>query len=87
MLAVTTYPQTYVDECKKRIRADVRAFKVATDSVSSDEKPRERLNTVFFSTLLMVVDAHFAHRLRTNELKDDNPLNEVRVLVRSLLEN
>lgn len=37
LLAVTTYSQKYVDEFKRRIRADVEAVKVATDTASIGE--------------------------------------------------
>jgi len=37
--------------------------------------------------MVLVLDSSFSHRQRTMELKDGNPLNEVRVLCNSILEN
>ena len=37
--------------------------------------------------MVMVVDDYFLHRSRNLELKDGNPLNEVRVICNSLREN
>ena len=42
---------------------------------------------LFFNNLVLVLDAYFVHRLRTKELKDGNPANEVRVLCESILHN
>jgi protein involved in polysaccharide export with SLBB domain len=37
--------------------------------------------------MVMVVDDYFLHRSRNLELKDGNPLNEVRVICNSLRDN
>lgn len=37
--------------------------------------------------MVLVLESSFMHRSRTIEKKDGNPLNEVRVLSRSLVEN
>jgi hypothetical protein len=41
----------------------------------------------FLNSMLLVLDQLFVHRARGKEGKDGNPLNEVRVLCRSILEN
>jgi hypothetical protein len=42
---------------------------------------------VFFNDLVFVLDGFFMHRTRAVEGKNGNPLNEVRVLCMSMLEN
>jgi hypothetical protein len=37
--------------------------------------------------MVLILDTYFTHRSRTTEGKDSNPLNEVRVLCNSILEN
>jgi hypothetical protein len=42
---------------------------------------------LFLNSMLLVLDQLFVHRLRTVEGKDGNPLNEVRLLCSSIMEN
>lgn len=39
----------------------------------------------FFNHMVLVLDHYFVHRARTSELKDGNPLNEVRMLCESIM--
>jgi hypothetical protein len=55
--------------------------------VSHLEGALESLEYEYFNNMLIVLDGYFVHRLRGVEGKDGNALNEVRVLVRSLMEN
>ena len=75
MLAVSKYPKEYIDAARARIDADFAAYK----KLGSPPKAFEH---AFFNNMLLALDRYFVHRVRMNEGKDGNPLNEVRVLVR-----
>ena len=47
----------------------------------------QAFETNFFNNMILVLDNYFCHRSRTLELKDGNPLNEVRMLCNSIMNN
>jgi hypothetical protein len=47
----------------------------------------ESFEPLFFNNLVLVLDNFFVHRARGLEKKDGNPLNEVRMLCNSILQN
>src|SRR2546429_7500835 len=78
MLGMKSYERNYVDACRAKIDADVRAFK---------KSGSKELETTFFNNLVLKLEYMFVHRLTGAEGKDGNPLNEVRVLCNSMLFN
>src|SRR3989442_9292270 len=78
MLGMKTYEKDYVDACRAKIDADVRAFK---------KSGSKELETTFFNNLVLLLDYMFVHRLAGIEGKDGNPLNEVRVVCNSFVLN
>jgi len=95
MLGVRKYTQDYIDRCRSRVDADVSAYRelvaaarkdAARDSAQLDSAI-EDFKARFFNNMALVLDHFFVHRLRTVEGKDGNPLNEVRVLSDSLMNN
>jgi hypothetical protein len=80
MLAVTKYAQSYVDQCRSRVEAQIAAYGDAAPTSPA-------LEAAFFNNLVIVLDRCFVHRVRNAEGKDGNPLNEVRVICNSLIEN
>jgi hypothetical protein len=79
MLAVSNYSQEHIDRTRRRIEADTAA--IAAAGVSTDAE------AAFFNNMVLALDHYFLHRVRKLEGKDGNPLNEVRVLCDSLIEN
>ena len=74
MLARNTYDKEYIDACRARTDADLAAIGAGADSR-------------VYNDLVMLLDYCFVHRTRNLEGKDGNPINEVRVIGNSLLEN
>ena len=92
MLAVKTYPQDYIDDCRAKMDAQLDAYKALVAAVGKAKAPAgrsavESFEPLFFNNLVLVLDAYFMHRTRAIEGKDGNPLNEVRMLCTSILEN
>jgi hypothetical protein len=79
MLCMTTYPQDYLNSCRARAEAASAAFQ----QLNADSD----LEAIWFNNLVIVLEASFVHRARAQELKDGNPVNEVRLLAASLLTN
>jgi hypothetical protein len=93
MLGMNTYPQAYIDECRARVAAQVSAYQTlhatmkkqtATDGLDA---AFEAFDPLFFNNLVLALELSFVHRLRTLELKEGNPLNEVRMLANSMMSN
>jgi len=81
MLGRKTYSQDYIDQVRAQVDADVAAY-AALDGAASGEFEHR-----FFNNMVIVLDHYFCHRLRTQEGKDGNPANEVRVVAESLMEH
>jgi len=82
MLGMKTYSQDYIDGCRARIDADLRAYRKQVGKAPSKE-----FEARFFNGLVLLLDYMFVHRLTGIEGKDGNLLNEVRVLCNSILLN
>jgi hypothetical protein len=78
MLGVNSYSKDYVASVRRNIADLLTKYRA-----SSSEKYGE-LEPVLFNHMLLALDSYFVHRLRGQEKKDGNPLNEVRMLVASI---
>jgi hypothetical protein len=85
MLSVSSYQQDFVDQCRASVAARIAAFDAL--AATADPAAIEAFEPTFFNDLVLVLDHHFLHRGRNFEGKDGNPLNEVRMLCDSLVEN
>ncbi len=95
MLCVNTYTQDYVDECRSRMESQLAAYRKLVATVrkktgsgkSAFNSAVDSFEPLFFNSLVVVLDSFFVHRRRTIEEKDGNPLNEVRMMCNSILQN
>ena len=82
MLGMKTYTQDYIDACRARVDADLRAYRKQVGKA-----PPQEFEGRFLNDQVLLLDYMFVHRLTGIEGKDGNPLNEVRVLCNSILLN
>jgi len=95
MLSVNNYSQDYINECRSRTAARVSSYLnlIAAARKQTPEDDNDLENAIkdfephFFNNMILSLDNCFAHRARAKELKDGNPLNEVRMLVNSIISN
>ncbi|MEZ4672004.1 MAG: hypothetical protein R3E39_29210 [Anaerolineae bacterium] len=92
MLCMNNYESDYINECRTRVQAQLTAYRTLVAAASKhDDQPLNTAFTafepVFFNNMVLLLDQLFVHRSRALEIKDGNPLNEVRVLCNSLLTN
>ncbi len=92
MLSVDHYQQSYIDDCRAKVRAQKAAYKNIVAQVKSLSGNHENVDAalevfepLFFNHLVLVIEYYFVHRSRTLEGNDGNPLNEVRILAHSML--
>ena len=86
MLGMNAYPREYIDACRARMDAQLAAWKGIADRANGTSE-LEAFEPLFFANLVLVLEQSFVRRLRGQEGKDGNPLNEVRMLSASLLQN
>ncbi len=93
MLGRKNYTQDEIDQGKAALTQQVAAYKKLAKAVASattDKKVDsafEAFEALFFNNLTLVLDRYFVHRLSgaNYEGKDGNPLNEVRIICDSLM--
>jgi hypothetical protein len=77
MLAVKSYPTDYVEQCRVQFEEIVKGFAAVKNFP-------DWLESRIFNELVLALDNRFCHRMRGQEGKDGNPLNEVRMLAASI---
>lgn len=82
MLGMKNYSKDYIDACKKRVDANVKAWRK-----QAGKEPVAEFEWRYFNDQALLLDYMFVHRLSGAEGKDGNPLNEVRILCNSILLN
>jgi hypothetical protein len=90
MLSRNTYTRNYVDVCLKKVELQLSTYRymVQMAEKQNDTELNSAIDSFevnFFNHMVLVLDNYFVHRARTIELKDGNPLNEVRMLCDSIM--
>ena len=86
MLSVSKYTPEYIETTRSRIQAQLSAYRDLR-AAANGAPAVEAFEPLFFNNMVLVLDNYFAHRGRGLEGKDGNPLNEARVLCKSMLDN
>jgi hypothetical protein len=82
------HTKDHVDSCRAKVDAQLAAYRGLSDTGRPGlDAALEDFEPLFFNHMVIALDAYFTHRLRTTEGKDGNPMNEVRLLSRSIVEN
>ena len=79
MLGRSSYPIAYIEAVSARVERVLKAFDKA--------RPAEPFASEALLDVILGLEMAFVHRLRGQEGKDGNPLNEVRMIVASVLES
>jgi len=91
MLSKKTYPKEYISNCRAKVDKDVSVFKSLAIILNNDNQELNKVLKTFeqqyFNNMVLVIETFFIHRMRGKEGKDGNPLNEVRMLCNSIMEN
>lgn len=91
MPCVDKYALDYVDACRTRFTILVSAFEALSSTVGATDSRQRVAMAAFephvFNNMLVALEAHFVHRAQLTAAKEGNPLDEVRMLVTSIMNN
>jgi hypothetical protein len=92
MLGRKNYTRDELAHAKSAIAAQLAAYDTLAAAVNASSDPKlvaalEDFEPLFANNMVLVLDRYFVHRLRVVTGKDSNPLNEVELLVDSLINN
>jgi len=89
MLNVVNYSVEYINHCRLNIQAQLQTYQqmIAVAPSSDFKQARVRFESHFFCNMIILLESYFIHRSRNNEKRDGNPLNQVRMISASLMNN
>jgi hypothetical protein len=87
MLSVSKYKKPYFENCRTRFEEELKAYQALVKKAPGAHAAFETFEPHFCNGLVLALEGAFAHRTRALERKDGNPLNEVRMLSASILQN
>ena len=89
MLGMKNYTKN-IDECRSKVDVELSAYDkldAAAKSHPASVQAFETFEATFFNNMVLMLDYFFVHRLSDIDGKDGNPLNEVKILCNSMLNN
>jgi hypothetical protein len=90
MLGRKTFTQDELDGCRAALAEELDAYRrlaAAAAGASGGAEALGAFEAPFFNNLVLALDRWFVHRIRAVSGKDGNPLNEVELIVESLMLN
>jgi hypothetical protein len=92
MLGRKDYTPQELTTARAAVDEQLAAYRGLADAVDKADDPAltealEALEPALFTGLTLALDRHFVHRIRSVSGKDGNPLNEVELVVESVLDN
>ncbi len=85
MSTVSFYTPTYIASCRQRFADQLQAYLTLVEGSSAPNVGE--FERKYCRALLLALDNCFATRSRSMEGRDGNPLNEVRILCKSIMIN
>ena len=90
MLGRNSYTQEEFDKAKASVDKQLAAYKKLAKAIDAEGDAKvkaalEDFEPLFFNQMTLALDRYFVHRVRNVSGKDGNPLNEVELIVDSLL--
>ena len=91
MLGRKDYTQEEYDQARAAVAQQIAGFKKLASLVGkagSDKKASstfDEFEAVYFNNMAIVLDRYFVHRIRMVTGKDGNPINELELIVDSLM--
>ncbi|MFD9666398.1 hypothetical protein ACFWAY_33080 [Rhodococcus sp. NPDC059968] len=93
MLGRKNYTKEEIDHAEASVAKQVAAYTSLTGAIAGEVTGKEvfaaleDFDPLFFDNMVLVLDRYFVHRIRAVTGKDGNPLNEVEIIVDSLMNN
>src|SRR3954462_2909665 len=90
MLGRKTYTQQELDHARTTIDQQLAAYDELAKAATSDRAAKAALGAFephVFNNMVLALDRPFVHRIRAVTGKDGNPLEEVELIVDSLVNN
>lgn len=84
VLSVKSYSREYIDACRARLDSQLAAYRAVAANRTTTTEADTAFDVAFFNNLVLTLELYFLHRMRGQEKKNGNPLNEVRVLAASM---